>query len=120
MKKIYTCYTDSKDSKQNNVLAKFKEEKRMDYRTKAINCVKDTALPVQMQWFQECDYNLDTYCRKYGETEFFFAKEIEAGHIYEMGYPKCVCPEGNDICFGKYDAGKTNRSGNNRNRFKRR
>ena len=93
MKKIYNCNTDSKDSKQKNVLAKFKEEKRMDYRTKAINCVKDTALPVQMQWFQECDYNLDTYCRKYGETEFFFAKEIEAGHIYEMGYPKCVCPE---------------------------
>ncbi|WP_318583873.1 hypothetical protein [[Clostridium] scindens] len=27
---------------------------------------------------------------------------------------------GNDICFGKYDAGKTHRSGNNRNRFKRR
>lgn len=23
----------------------------MDYRTKAIKCVKDTVLPVQMQWF---------------------------------------------------------------------
>lgn len=65
----------------------------MDYRTKAINCIKDTALPVQMQWFRDCNYNLDTYCQKYGETEFFFAKVIEKGHIYEMGYPKCVCPE---------------------------
>lgn len=65
----------------------------MDYKTKAINCVKDTALPVQMRLFQECSFNLDTYCQKYGETEFFFAKEIEKGHIYEMGYPKCVCPE---------------------------
>ena len=65
----------------------------MDYRTKAINCVKDTVLPAQMQWFRECDFNLDIYCQKYGETDFFFAKEIEKGHIYEMGYPKCVCPE---------------------------
>ncbi|MDD2960174.1 MAG: hypothetical protein PHR92_16955 [Lachnospiraceae bacterium] len=65
----------------------------MDYRAKAINCVKDTALPVQLQWFQECDCDLEKYCRKYGETEYFFAKSIEQGHIYEMGYPKCVCPE---------------------------
>ena len=51
----------------------------MDYRTKAIKCVKDTVLPVQMQWFQDC------------------------GHIYEMGYPKCVCEEalagGKDASF---------------------
>lgn len=65
----------------------------MDYRTKAINCLKDTSLSVLMQWFRECNYDLDTYCRKYGETEFSFAKVIEKGHIYEMGYPKCVCPE---------------------------
>ena len=57
----------------------------MDYRTKAIECVKDTALPVQMQWFQECGRDLSVYCRRYGETEYFFAKEIEAGHVYEMG-----------------------------------
>ncbi len=75
----------------------------MDYREKAINCVKDTALPVQMRLFQECKGDLHTYCQKYGATEFFFAKEIEAGHIYEMGYPKCVCPEalagGKDASF---------------------
>lgn len=75
----------------------------MDYREKAINCVKDTALPVQMRLFQECKGDLHTYCQKYGATEFFFAKEIEADHIYEMGYPKCVCPEalagGKDASF---------------------
>ena len=47
----------------------------MDYRTKAINCVKDTVLPVQMQWFQDCGFNMDTYCQKYGDTEHSFAKE---------------------------------------------
>jgi len=31
----------------------------MDYRTKAINCVKDTVLPVQMQWFQDCGFNME-------------------------------------------------------------
>ena len=65
----------------------------MDYRTKAINCVKDTVLPVIMQWFRESDCDLDIYCQRYGETEFSYAKVIEKGHIYEMGYPRCVCPE---------------------------
>ena len=48
----------------------------MDYRTKAINCVKDTVLPVIMQWFRESDCDLDIYCQKYGETEFSYAKVI--------------------------------------------
>lgn len=65
----------------------------MDYKTKAINCVKHTALPVQMQLFKECNYDLDTYCLNCGETDFFFAKIVERGHIYEMGYPRCLCPE---------------------------
>lgn len=65
----------------------------MDYKTKAINCIKDTSLPTLLQWFQDCDNDLDQYCRKYGETEFSFAKVIEPGHIYELGYPRCVCPE---------------------------
>ena len=65
----------------------------MDYREKAVNCVKDTALPVLMQWFQDSGNDMDSYCQKYGETEFSFAKVIEKGHVYEMGYPKCTCPE---------------------------
>lgn len=65
----------------------------MDFRIKAINCLKDTALPVQMQLIKASNYDMDTYCQKYGESEYFFAKVIEKGHIYEMGYPKCVCPE---------------------------
>ncbi len=56
-----------------------------------------------MRWFQDSDCNMETYCQKYGETEFFFAKVIEPEHIYEMGYPKCVCPEalagGKDASF---------------------
>lgn len=31
----------------------------MDYKTKAINCVKDTVLPAQMKMFKECNYDMD-------------------------------------------------------------
>ncbi len=65
----------------------------MDYKTKAMNCVKDTVLPELMKWFQDSGCDMDKYCEKYGETEFSFAKIIEPGHVYEMGYPRCLCPE---------------------------
>ena len=41
----------------------------MDYKKKAIDCVKDTVLPIQRAQFEEC------------------------GCSYEIGYPKCVCDE---------------------------
>ena len=63
------------------------------YRAKAINCVKDTVLPTQRQQFEECGSSLDAQYEKYGDTDAFFATVIEPGHIYEVGYPKCVCPE---------------------------
>ena len=31
--------------------------------------------------------------KKYGNTDAFIAKKIEPGHVYEVGYPKCVCEE---------------------------
>ncbi len=65
----------------------------MDYREKAIQCVKDTVLPIQAQQFHACGGSLDVQYEKYGNTEAFFAKVIEPGHVYELGYPKCVCPE---------------------------
>lgn len=68
-------------------------KKRKAYKSKAINCVKDTAMPTLLQWFKDSGSDLDLYCEKYGETEFSYASVIEKGHIYEMGYPRCVCPE---------------------------
>ena len=64
----------------------------MDYRGQAIECVKDTVLRRQASRFRECGYNLDLLYKKYGDTATFFAKIIEPGHIYEVGYPSCVCP----------------------------
>lgn len=65
----------------------------MGLRAKAINCVRDTVLPIQRQQFEECGGSLDAQHEKYGDTDAFFATVIEPGHIYEVGYPKCVCPE---------------------------
>lgn len=65
----------------------------INYRERAERCVKDTVLPLQRQMFQECGCSLDEQYQKYGDLEGFFAKIIEPGRLYEVGYPKCVCPE---------------------------
>ena len=65
----------------------------MDYKKKAIDCVKDTVLPIQRAQFEECGCSLDEQYKKYGNTEMLIARVIEPGHIYEIGYPKCVCDE---------------------------
>ena len=65
----------------------------MNYREKAIRCVKNTVLPVQLEQFRECGCSLDEQYRKYGDTGSFFAEIIEPGRVYEVGYPRCVCPE---------------------------
>ena len=55
--------------------------------------MKDTVLPLQEKMFRECGCDLDAQYRKYGDLEGFFARVIQPGRIYEMGYPQCVCPE---------------------------
>ncbi len=70
----------------------------MDYRSKAMNCVRDTVLPVHRKQFEECGRSLDEQYTRYGNTEFLFAEIIEPGRVYEIGYPECVCP---DVLSGK-------------------
>lgn len=63
----------------------------MDYRTEAIKCVNQYVLPEMKRQFEECGGSLDEQYKKYGHTEYVFANIIEPGHIYEIGYPRCVC-----------------------------
>ena len=58
----------------------------------AAKCAGDMVLKVMRQQFEECGCSLDGQYKKYGNTEFFWAKIIEPGHVYEMGYPRCFCP----------------------------
>ena len=63
----------------------------MDYRTEAIRCVNTYVFPELKRQFEECGCSLDEQYKKYGNTEYFFANIIEPGHVYEIGYPRCVC-----------------------------
>lgn len=74
------------------------KKKYMNYRDKAIHCVKDTILPMQKKQFEECGRCLDEQYKRYGNTEWLSAKTIEEGRVYEIGYPACVCP---DVTSGK-------------------
>lgn len=46
----------------------------------------------QQRQFDECHGDLDLQYEKYGKSEYFFAEIMERGHVYEIGYPRCVCP----------------------------
>lgn len=63
----------------------------LDYRKEAVNCVDTYVLPEMKRQFEECGCSLDEQYKKYGDTEYFFANIIESGHVYEIGYPRCVC-----------------------------
>lgn len=62
-----------------------------DYKAEAVKCVNQYVLPEMKRQFEECGRSLDEQYKKYGDTEYFFANIIEPAHIYEIGYPQCVC-----------------------------
>lgn len=57
----------------------------------AVNCVKDGVLQEEKKRFEECHGDMDLIYEKYAQTEYYFRKVIEQGHIYELGYPRCLC-----------------------------
>lgn len=63
------------------------------YRPCAEACVRDGVLVELRRQFEECGCDLDRQYAKYGRTSFFFADVIEPGRVYEMGYPRCLCPQ---------------------------
>jgi hypothetical protein len=65
----------------------------MDYKEKAIACVKGAVLTELRRQFEECACSLDEQFKRYGDTDYFFATILEPGHVYEMGYPRCLCPD---------------------------
>ena len=63
------------------------------YRPCAEACVRGGVLVESRRQFEECGCDLDRQYAKYGRTPFFFADVIEPGRVYEMGYPRCLCPQ---------------------------
>lgn len=58
----------------------------------ALSCVQNFVLKEQQRQFAECNGDLDLQYTKYGRSDYFFADIIERGHVYELGYPRCLCP----------------------------
>lgn len=63
------------------------------YRPCAEACVREGVLVELRRQFEECGCDLDRQYAKYGRTPYFFADVIEPGKVYEMGYPRCLCPQ---------------------------
>ena len=63
------------------------------YRPSAVNCVKDVVLTELRRQFEECGCDLDRQYAKYNRSEYFFADIVEPGRVYEIGYPRCLCPQ---------------------------
>lgn len=63
------------------------------YRPSAVNCVKDVVLTELLRQFEECGCDLDRQYAKYNRSEYFFADIVEPGRVYEIGYPRCLCPQ---------------------------
>lgn len=61
------------------------------YRACAIQCVKDTVMPFMRQRCEECGGDIDLFFSQYEPTEYAFQRVVEKGHVYEMGYPRCLC-----------------------------
>lgn len=61
------------------------------YSKCAENCVKGAVFDEQKRAFDKCGGNLDLVYTKFGNSDHFFGKVIEPGHIYEIGYPHCTC-----------------------------
>ena len=63
------------------------------YRPCAVDCVKDVVLTELRRQFEECGCDLDRQYAKYNRSEYFFADIVEPGRVYEIGYPRCLCPQ---------------------------
>ena len=71
------------------------------YQTCAMECVGGGTLNLYREQFDRCGRDFDLlFSTDTGDNDFY-RKVIEAGHIYETGYPRCICwksDNGPDTC----------------------
>ena len=68
------------------------EEREKLFRPCAEQCAEGFVLKEQQRQFHECGGDLDAQYEKYGRSDYFFAEILERGRVYEIGYPRCLCP----------------------------
>jgi hypothetical protein len=67
------------------------EQQAVVFKKCAINCVSNGVLPFLKARYDKCGGNLDLFFSEQHNSEYSFQRVIENGHIYEMGYPRCLC-----------------------------
>lgn len=67
------------------------EQQGVVFRKCAISCVSHGVLPFLKARYEKCEGKLDLFFSEKENSEYSFQKVIEPGHIYEMGYPRCLC-----------------------------
>ena len=68
------------------------EMKYVNYIQKAIECVKDSVLPIHEQIYRKCNGDFDRIFTEEYNTESYTGKVLESGKVYELSYLKCTCP----------------------------
>ena len=62
-----------------------------NYKQSAIHCVGQETLKQYQQQFDACNRDVDLLFSSDTGDEDFYRKIVEPGHIYETGYPQCIC-----------------------------
>jgi len=68
-----------------------KDQQGLVFRKCAIDCVTNYVLPILKKRQEKCGKDLDLFFSENENSEYSFQTVIEKGHIYEMGYPRCLC-----------------------------
>lgn len=63
----------------------------MNYIKCAMNCVGNDTLKQYKSQFEVCNKDFDLLFSSDTNDDDFYRKVIEPGHIYETGYPRCLC-----------------------------
>ncbi|MCR4699341.1 MAG: hypothetical protein K5757_00070 [Bacteroidaceae bacterium] len=66
--------------------------KHVNYKQKAIECVKDSVLPIHKQIYQKCNGDFDRIFTEEYNTESYTGNVLESGKVYELSYLKRTCP----------------------------
>ena len=65
----------------------------MDYCEEAIECVKDSVLPIHQQIYAKYGGDFDRIYSEGYNSKSYQGRVIEPGKVYELSYLECSCPK---------------------------
>ena len=70
-------------------------KKEVNYREEAIECVKDSVLPMHKQIYDKYNGDFDRIYTEAYNNDSYTGEVIVPGEIYELSYLECSCPKVN-------------------------